>query len=185
MNWDWITATWPALLGVLLSGLGAYLFLLLCVRLAGLRSFAKMSSFDFAITVAMGSLLATTIIARNPPLLQGIAGLVVLFGLQFTLSHLRRATSWVPRLVDNSPLLLMAGSEVISDNLDRARMTEDDLKSKLRMAGITHPEQVLAVVMETTGDVAVLKSSDAGDRGLDLELFSGVRGAERLKQVDV
>ena len=86
--------------------------------------------------------------------------------------------TWV---VDNNPLLLMAGSEVISENLDRARMTEEDLKSKLRMAGVTHPDQVLAVVMEATGDVSVLKASDDNGRGLDLDLFSGVQGAERLK----
>lgn len=179
IDWSWVTTTGTALLMVLLTGLGIYLFLMLCTRIAGLRSFSKMSSFDFAITVAMGTILASTLITRDPPLLQGMMALVVLFGIQYTISSLRRSGSWMTRLVDNEPLLLMAGSEVIGDNLDRARMTRGDLNSKLRLAGVTHPEQVLAVVMETTGDVAVLKRGEDG-RELDPELFSGVRDAERL-----
>jgi hypothetical protein len=39
---------------------------------------------------------------------------------------------------------------------------------------------VFAVVVETTGDVSVLKSSDQ----IDLDLFSNVRGAERLRSQD-
>lgn len=180
IDWEWIASSGTALLMVALSGLGIYLALLLLTRLAGLRSFSKMSSFDFAITVAMGSLLATTILAETPPLGQGLMGLVVLFGIQYAISKLRRHTRFMAAVVDNEPLLLMAGSEVIHENLDRARMTDADLKSKLRQAGVAHPEQVLAVVMETTGDVSVLKQSDAGS-GFDPDLFAGVRGGERLR----
>ena len=57
-------------------------------------------------------------------------------------------------------------------------MTEEDLKSKLRMAGVTHPDQVLAVVFETSGDVSVMRVSDK----VDYDLFSGVSGAERLRR---
>ena len=177
MDWTWIGSTATALLMVLLSGIGVYAVLLLFTRLSGLRSFAKFSSFDFALTVAMGSLLATTLVSRNPPLAQGIAGLVALFGIQFVVSWLRRHSALVQRAVDNRPLLLMAGEDVLSEHLDEARMTEEDLKSKLRMAGVVHPRQVLAVVLETTGDVAVLKQTD---EELDPDIFSDVRGIERL-----
>lgn len=185
IDWAWITTTGTALLMVALSGLGIYLVLLALTRIAGLRSFSKMSSFDFAITVAMGSLLAATILTKSPPLVQGIMGLIVLFGIQYLISRLRRHTGFVARMVDNKPLLLMAGPDVISANLDRARMTEEDLKSKLRLAGVAHPDQVLAVVMESTGDVSVLKRSDTAEGGLDLGLFSGVRDGERLRSVQM
>ena len=175
---DWITSTATAIGMVLISGLSIYMVLLLFTRLSGLRSFAKMSSFDFAITVALGTVIASTLLTRDPPLLQGLAGLAVLYGIQYAVSKARRHTEWAKLIVDNRPLLVMAGAEVISEHLDRVRMTEEDLKSKLRMAGVTHPDQVLAVVFETTGDVSVMKVSDE----VDYELFSGVRGAERLRR---
>jgi uncharacterized membrane protein YcaP (DUF421 family) len=58
--------------------------------------------------------------------------------------------------VDNRPLLLMDGPEVLPDNLRRASMTEAVLRAKLREANVTRLAQVRAVVMESTGDVSVL-----------------------------
>ena len=91
----------------------------------------------------------------------------------------RRRGRWVSRLVDNRPLLLMAGSRVIASHLDQARVTEADLYAKLRLAGITHREQLFAVVLETTGDVSVLKRGDH----MELELLEGVRGLEHLSSI--
>jgi len=176
IDWTWITATGTDLFMVFLSGVGIYMALLLFTRVTGLRSFSKMSSFDFAITVAIGSVVASTILAEDPPLLTGAFGLMVLYVLQYLLSRFRRLTEAVERLVDNEPLVVMAGENVLSDHLDQTRMTEDDLRSKLRMAGVTHPEQVFAVIFETTGDVSVITSSD----DIDPWLFEDVRGAEAL-----
>jgi uncharacterized membrane protein YcaP (DUF421 family) len=114
-DWSWVTTTGTTLLMVLLSAFGIYATLLVLTRLTGLRSSAKMSSFDFAITVAFGSVLASTILAPNPTLLTGAFGLAVLYGIQFAISKSRRLTSVVERLVDNEPLLIMAGAEVLSD----------------------------------------------------------------------
>lgn len=177
IDWNWITTTGTALLMVLLSGIGIYAALLLLTRLTGLRSFAKMSNHDFAITVAFGSVIASTLLAEDPPFLTGVFGLAVLYAIQYAVSKGRRFNSIVERLVDNEPLLVMAYEEMLSDHLDAVRMTEADLKSKLRTAGVTHPSQVLAVVFETTGDVSVLKRGSEADPWV----FEGVRDAERLR----
>lgn len=174
-DWEWITSGGTALLMVVISGIGIYIALLVFVRLNGLRSFSKMSSFDFAITVAFGSVMASTLLAEKPSLSDGVMGLAVLFTLQYFVSKARRTTQF-EHLVDNEPLLLMAGPHVLEDNLAQARLTDHDLKSHLRLAGVTHPNQVLAVVFETSSDVSVLKLSDQVDSGL----FEGVRDADKL-----
>ncbi len=175
-DWSWITTTGTTLLMVLLSALGIYITLLFFTRLTGLRSFSKMSSFDFAITIAFGSIVASTLLTKNPPLLAGAFGLAVLFGIQYIVSNSRRFSVAAERLVDNVPIVVMAGEKVLSDHLDEARLTEDDLKSKLRLAGVTSRQQVLAVILETTGDVSVIKKSDE----ISPWLFEGIRGAEHL-----
>ena len=176
MDWNWITSTGSDVLMVALSGLGIYATLILLTRITGLRSFSKMSGFDYAITVAMGSVVATTMLSADPPLLGGMTALLVLYGIQFTISKARRHSVVVERAVDNEPIVVMAGTEVLSEHLDHARLSVDDLRSRLRMAGVTHPDQVLAVVLETTGDVSVLKNGSK----VDPWVFEGVRGAEHL-----
>lgn len=135
-----------------------------------------MSSFDFAITIAFGSVVASTLLTKSPSLLAGAFGLAALFGIQYIVSNSRRLSAAVEGLVDNVPIVLMAGDKVLSDHLNEARITEDDLKSKLRSSGITSPQQVLAVILETTGDVSVIKKSDE----ISPWLFEGIRGAEHL-----
>ncbi len=75
-------------------------------------------------------------------------------------------------LVDNKPLLLMDGPKVLDENLRKSRVTMPDLRAKLREANITDPDrEVLAVVLETTGDISVL----SGDGPLDPTLLEGIR----------
>ena len=176
---SWITTTPTAVLMVVLSALGIYLTVVLFTRLAGLRSFSKMSSFDFAITVSIGAIIASTLLAKNPPLLQGVIGLAMLYTLQVGVSALRQRFDIVSRMVDNDPVLLMAGPEMLHENMKAARVTGDDLRAKLREANVIHLSQVRAVVLESTGDLSVLHADPDGP-DLDPDLFSGVRDADRL-----
>lgn len=181
IDWSWITTNGTTVVMVVLTALGIYVSLLLFTRLAGLRSFSKMSSFDFAITVGIGTILASTLLNKNPPLLQGMWALGVLYSIKLTVAVLRRRSSAVRKLVDNEPLLLMAGENVLHDNLHKAQITMADLRAKLREANVIHPGQIRAVVMESTGDVSVLHADPDGP-DLDLDLLSGVRGAEQLSK---
>jgi uncharacterized membrane protein YcaP (DUF421 family) len=142
---------WP----VALTALAIYLAVMLCTRIAGKRSFSKMSSFDFAVTVAIGSIVATVILSKSVSLMQGIVGLVSLYTLQILVAALRRY-AWVRRLAGNQPLLLMQGHEVYIQNLKKAHVTLSDLKAKLREANVLHRDQVNVVVFESTGDISVI-----------------------------
>lgn len=169
---DWFVTRGLDLGLIALSCVGAVLALLVLTRWSGLRSFSKMSSFDFSITVAYGSILAATVVAENPSLANGVTALAALFLIQFLISRWRRRSRRMEQLVDNVPLLLMKHGQVLSEHLDQARITEDDLRSHLRLAGITHRDQVAAVVIETTGELSVLRS----DRSCEAWMVEHVRG---------
>ena len=91
-------------------------------------------------------------------LVQGIVGLAAVYILQISAAFLRR-WSWVQKAIDNSPLLLMDKQTILYENLKKARVTEGDLRSKLREANVLDLSQVRAVVFETTGDISVLHTS--------------------------
>ena len=120
-----------------------------------------MSSFDFAATVAIGSTLASTAVG-SVSLSQGAAGLLVLVGLQAALAVLRRR-GVLGGLIDNSPLLAMAGAQVLDGHLRRARVSREELFGQLRASGVRQLHQVHAVVFETTGDLSALTA----DRPMD------------------
>ena len=99
-----------------------------------------MSSFDFAATVAIGSTLASTAVS-SVSLSQGAAGLLALFGLHAAIAVLRRRGA-LGGLIDNSPLLAMAGAQVLDDHLRRARVSREELFGQLRAAGVQQLHQV-------------------------------------------
>lgn len=160
---------------VIISSVGIYIAVILFTRLSGLRSFSKMSSFDFTMTVAVGSLIATTILTEDPPLIQAIIGLGALYILQIGIAKLRGISPIVSKLVDNQPTLLMKGPDMLEENLKATKVTQDDLRAKLREANVTDLNQIKAVVLETTGDISVLHSKHSS-QNLDDFLLSNVKG---------
>jgi uncharacterized membrane protein YcaP (DUF421 family) len=161
--------SWPDLLVVAAAALGIYVWVIAATRLAGLRSFSKMSAFDFAMTVAIGSIIAATALG-TAPLMHGLLAVALLYLAQISVSRLRQSTS-LAGLVDNEPLLLMYGTEILDEHLARARLTRKDLLARLREANVLRSADVQAVVLETTGDVSVLQ----GEGQLEPRLLEGVR----------
>ena len=168
-------ASWATIGAIVLSALAVYVAVIVLTRLSGVRALAKMSSFDTAATVAVGSTVAATALG-SAPLVNGVVALVMLYGLQYLVATLRRR-DLLHGLADNPPILLMAGPEVLDGNLRHARVSRHELWSQLRLAGVHSRTQVRAVVMETTGDMSVLRTGDP----VDDELLEGVRGAEALR----
>lgn len=152
---------------VALSVLVIYATILLLTRIFGLRSFSKMASGDFAMTVAVGSLFGTSIVSPEPSVGSSVVAFTCLFAGQFLIAWSRRRTRSVSRVLDNRPILLVRSGEILHDNLHVAHVSVDDLRAKLREANVFRLEEVHAVVFETTGDVSVLH----GDPDDELEPF--------------
>lgn len=155
----WFEISTTSIIAIGLTAMGIYIATILFTRLAGKRSFSKMSSFDFAMTVAIGSIIATTVLSKSVSLLQGVVGMAAVYILQISVAIIRRFKI-VQKIIDNEPLLLMDGQKILHENLRKARVTEADLRSKLREANVLELSQVRAVIFECTGDIAVLHSKD-------------------------
>ena len=155
----WMSSSGSTILMITVSAIGIYTAVILFTRLFGKRSFSKMSSFDFASTIAIGSIIASTILTSSVSLLEGCAGLFIIYLMQSLVAFFRRYGLF-RNLVDNRPILLMEGEQILKGNLKKARVTEDDLRAKLREANVIEMSEVKAVIFESTGDIAVLHTSD-------------------------
>jgi uncharacterized membrane protein YcaP (DUF421 family) len=159
------------LLRILILGPLSLLWVVSIVRFIGLRSFSKMTAFDFIVTLATGSLLANAASASTwTSFIVSSGAMLSLLGAQAIIALLRvRSASWVHTL-QNEPLLLMRDGVVNETNMANARVTPDDLYAKLRAANVLKISQVRAVVLETTGDITVLHGPE-----LEEELLQSVR----------
>ena len=137
-----------------------YLYIMLVTRIAGKRTFAKMSSFDFAVTIAMGSILADAVNKPVSSLMPAFVSLALLAFLQVLIAKILSSSDGVEKMMTNTPILLMKNGEIFEENLQKALVSRADLMGKLREANVLQLSEVKAVVFETTGDISVLHTTD-------------------------
>ena len=142
--------------GLILTAL-AMLWVVVLVRINGLRSFSKMTNFDFVMTVAVGSLLAGASQSTSwQSFGQTCTGMACLFLVQYITARLRKVSDGFESLMQNDPVILMRDGEIIEEALSSTRVARSDLFAKLREANVLNVADVRAVVLETTGDISVL-----------------------------
>ena len=152
-----------------LAAMGIF-WVVVLIRLNGLRSLSKMTNFDFVMTIALGSLLATAAGADSWQVFgQSLAAQAALFFVQWGTAKLRRSSDTIETEMQNAPVFLMRDGQFCEDALDTTRVAKSDVIAKLREANALDLDKVHAVVLETTGDVSVLH----GDR-LDERLIENV-----------
>lgn len=172
---DWIYSSDDPLFHTLIGCAIIFVVIIVLTRIIGLRAFAKFTAYDFAFTVAIGSIISS-ILTSNTSLAHGSIAIAGLLMITFTFSYLQRKFSLLNKIISNAPLLLMDGSTILHENLTFSRIEEEQLISKLREANVLNFDQVFAVVLESTGDISVLHASDSDRKErFDQKLLLGVR----------
>lgn len=146
-------------LEVLIATIGIALTLLVLVRIGGQRSLATISAADVACVVALGAVVGRTALPAVPTLATGMIALTVLLGLRHLLSALQQRPRW-HRLLARRPVVIMRNGRVRTQALRRSRISVDDLRQRLRLAGVTDRDRVRLAVLERTGQISVLQGAE-------------------------
>jgi uncharacterized membrane protein YcaP (DUF421 family) len=170
---DWIYSVDDPLIQTVGGCIAIFILIIIITRLIGLRSFAKFTVYDFAITVAIGSIISSTL-TSSTSVAHGFVAIAGLLVLTYIFSALQRKSGSLNSLISNKPLLLMQGPEILHANLRTARIHENQLIAKLREANVLNFNQVIAVVLETTGDISVLHRSTTKDDEFEERILQGV-----------
>lgn len=153
---------WAGLLRTLVVGVLAYSALILVLRVSGKRTLSKMNAFDFVVTVALGSTLATVLLSKGVALAEGVTAFVLLAGMQFVITWASVRSGAVRRLVKSEPKMLLYRGEFLRGAMRRERVTEDELRAAARAHGVAALAEIEALVLETDGSFSVVNSSGAG-----------------------
>lgn len=145
------------LLRVLIVSPIAYAALILILRISGKRTLSKMNAFDLVVTFSLGSCLATIVLSKDVALVEGVLGFIMLVGLQYLVAWGSMHSRTVRELVKSEPRLVFYRGDFLRRCLHRERLTEGEVCAAVRAAGFGSMTDVEAVVLETTGDLSVIK----------------------------
>ncbi len=167
--------SWINMANALIEAVVFYFYAILLLRLAGKTTVGTARIFDFVSTVAMGTMIGSTIISSTIALTTGMVGLTALVALQWSVAYASSRSGRFYRITTNTPRLLYDGSRFLTQNLLDERVSQGEVIAKIRESGHLSPESVRAVVLETTGDVTVLASPDGELGGVDEGMLRQVR----------
>jgi uncharacterized membrane protein YcaP (DUF421 family) len=153
---------WFGLFRILLIGTLAYAAVIFWLRVSGKRTLSKWNAFDFVVTIALGSTLATVIMSKDIAFLEGVLALGLLVGLQFVITRLSVRFDWFKNFIKTKPALLLDKGEFLPAAMRRERVTESEIRAAIRSQGAAAIEDIAAVVLETDGTFSVIKKSANG-----------------------
>ena len=154
---------WESIFRVVVVGPLAYIALVALLRVSGKRTLSKMNAFDFIITVAFGSTLASVILNKNVSLLEGVAAFAVLIVCQYLITYFSVRSERFQHFVKASPTLLYHQGRYLREVMRRQRVTEEEVQAGVRESGHLSMDAVAAVVLETDGSFSVLSTSNNDD----------------------
>jgi uncharacterized membrane protein YcaP (DUF421 family) len=159
-------SSWTSIARVLLVGVAAYAGLVVLLRVSGKRTLTKLNAFDLVVTVALGSVLATVLLTKSVALVDGLTAFALLIFLQFVLTWLSVRSTTVSRLVKAQPTLLAYDGCFLPGALKAERVTEEEILAALRAQGLATITEAAAVILETGGDLSVLKRTTPGPQSV-------------------
>lgn len=160
---EWFGASWSTIGFVVASTVAMYATLLVAVRVAGRRTVAQLSAFDVIVTVALGTLLSSTILTPDPGYAQATTAVVTLLVLQLVVAALRVRVTALQRLLEFEPeVVVRRGRVILPTKLTSSQLSEGELHSRLREQGVFEDEQLAVVVLEPTGGFSVARHEPEG-----------------------
>lgn len=162
--------TWGDIGRVLVAAPILYITVILCVRLTGKRSTSQMNNFDWIISVAIGSIIASPIMSERVSVAEGAAAVGLLFMLQWLVTKLVYHSDAFQHTVRARPTILLYRGELQRDSMRRERVTEEEIVSSIRESGMVEPSQVGMVVLESDAKLSVIP----------MEALEGHEGEEEI-----
>lgn len=154
--------SWDRIGAVAAAAVAVYAVIILVVRISGKRTTANLNSFDWLITVTIGSLASSGILLRDVAVADALCAIVTLALCQYAITWAVRRSDRIAATIKAEPLLLLHRGQVLTENLDRARISIAELRAVLRSEGIANPEAAAWVVLETNGQMSVIGRDTRG-----------------------
>ncbi len=135
-----------------------FAFLLIVLRFRN-RTGGELSSFDQVILITLGNLVAAAALKSDDSVLAAIisiATFVILSGLINKISYHSRTGS---RILEGAPRVLVHNGIIIRESMSNEQINEMELMEAVRTAGIASISDVHVAILETNGQISVVKKS--------------------------
>lgn len=146
-----------------IRGAVIYLFCLLIFRIAGRRTLAEVTTFDFVLLLIISETTQQAMLDHDHSLTNGMLLITTLVGLDIGLSLLKRRWRGLHRLTEGLPVILLENGRPLADRLEKSRVDVGDILSAAREhQGLERLDQIKYAVLERNGAITIIPAEQGG-----------------------
>jgi uncharacterized membrane protein YcaP (DUF421 family) len=134
----------------------AFLFVFTLTRLIGRRELSSLQPFDLMLLIVIGDLIQQGI-TQNDLSVTGLILTVGVFGLMtLAASYLGFRFPRVRPILEPEPLILVEDGRIVEQNLQKERMTPEELAAEARLQQLDSLDKVKWAVLESGGQISFI-----------------------------
>lgn len=146
-----------------LRAAAVYLILLIIMRIAGKRTLAQVTVFDFILLLIIGEATQQALLGEDFSIINAAIVIGTLVLLDIGLSVLKQRSETLDRVIDDSPVVIVDHGKLLRDRMDRSRIDEQEILVAAReLHGLERIEQIKFAVLERSGGISIVPAESSG-----------------------
>lgn len=133
-----------------------FFFILLLTRVVGRRELSSMEPFDLILLVVIGDLVQQGVTQNDFSVVGAVLAITTMGMLTVLVSWVGWRWRVLRPVLEGEPIILLQDGDPIKRNLDRNRITVDELLAAAREQQVDDLDDVHWAVLETSGRISII-----------------------------
>jgi uncharacterized membrane protein YcaP (DUF421 family) len=140
---------------------GVYLFLMITLRLLGKREFGQLSPLELVSLLLVPELVSSALQSEDFSLVDAFVAVSTLFSLVLLTSFLMHMNKTAEKVISAEPTVLVYHSKLAQENMNRERVTPEEIFSEMHKTGLERLDQVAWAILESDGTITIIPEDHA------------------------
>jgi len=137
--------------------LAIYFLVWIVFRVAGKRSLAEMTNFDFVLILIIAETTQQALLGPDFSFTNAALLVVTLLLTDIIISLVKQRWATVEKIFDGVPLVIVENGRILTDRTSKARIDEGDiLDAGRRLRGLERLDQIKYAVLERNGGISII-----------------------------
>ncbi len=142
---------------IVLRATAIFILLFVVLRVLGKRQLGQMTPFEFVALVVLGDFVQQAITHNDFSITAGVLAVSTFGFWSLVLGWVSYRSTTMRRLLEGQPRILIQDGKLLDEVLERDKITEAEVLSEMRLAGIGQLGEVQWGILEPSGKISFLK----------------------------
>ncbi|MBW5415809.1 DUF421 domain-containing protein [Pseudomonas sp. MAG002Y] len=140
-----------------LRAAAVYLVVFVIFKIAGRRTLAEITTFDFVLLLIIGEATQQALLGDDFSVTNAALIIVTLVVIDIGLSLVKERSPKLARFIDGMPMIIVENGQVLKARLNKVRLAEEDILEAARTThGLERIDQIKYAILEKNGAISII-----------------------------